>query len=159
MRRTTAARAARGMAAALFAVAAAQAVAAGPADAQQEANRRTVLAFYEKGLNEKDADAALAYVGDRYVQHNPNAADGRDGFRKFVAFLRDKYPQSHSEIKRSFVDGDYVILHVHVHAVREPGTRGSAIMDVFRLEHGKIVEHWDVNQPVPEQAANGNTMF
>ncbi len=157
MRRTTAARAARWTAAALFAVTAAHAVAAGPADARQEANRRTVLAFYEKGLNEKDADAALAYVGDRYVQHNPNAADGRDGFRKFVAFLRDTYPQSHSEIKRSFVDGDYVILHVH--AVREPGTRGSAIMDIFRLEHGKIVEHWDVNQPVPEQAANGNTMF
>ncbi|MCR4467447.1 nuclear transport factor 2 family protein [Burkholderia sp. SCN-KJ] len=161
--RTMAARAARWIAAATFAAAAAHAMAAGQdgaggADsAQQEANRRTVLAFYEKGLNEKDADAALAYVGDRYEQHNPNAADGRDGFRKFVAFLRDKYPQSHSEIKRSFVDGDYVILHVH--AVREPGTRGSAIVDIFRLEHGKIVEHWDVNQPVPEQAANGNTMF
>ncbi|CAN0645125.1 nuclear transport factor 2 family protein [Burkholderia cepacia] len=161
MRRTTAARAARWMAAALFAVSAAHAMAAGPTDArtdaQQEANRRTVLEFYEKGLNEKDADGALAYVGDRYVQHNPNAADVRDGFRQFVAFLRDKYPRSHSEIKRSFVDGDYVILHVH--AVREPGTRGSAIMDIFRLENGKIVEHWDVNQPVPEQAANGNTMF
>ncbi|RQR45075.1 MULTISPECIES: nuclear transport factor 2 family protein [unclassified Burkholderia] len=158
--RTMAARAAGWIAAATFATAAAQAMAAGVGgadSAQQEANRRTVLAFYEKGLNEKDADAALAYVGERYVQHNPNAADGRDGFRKFVAFLRDKYPQSHSEIKRSFVDGDYVILHVH--AVREPGTRGSAIVDIFRLEHGKIVEHWDVNQPVPEQAANGNTMF
>jgi len=152
-----AARSARWIAAATFATAAAQALAAGPDSAQQEANRRTVLAFYEKGLNEKDADAALAYVGDQYVQHNPNAADGRDGFRKFVAFLRDKYPQSHSEIKRAFVDGDYVILHVH--AVREPGTRGSAIMDIFRLERGKLVEHWDVNQPVPEQAANGNTMF
>ncbi|WP_208450567.1 nuclear transport factor 2 family protein [Burkholderia anthina] len=152
-----AAPAARWMAAAMFAATAVHAAAAGTGDAQQEANRRTVLAFYEKGLNEKDADAALAYVGERYVQHNPNAADGRDGFRKFVAFLRDTYPQSHSEIVRSFVDGDYVILHVH--AVREPGTRGSAIMDIFRLEHGKIVEHWDVNQPVPEQAANGNTMF
>ncbi|KWF12559.1 nuclear transport factor 2 family protein [Burkholderia cenocepacia] len=158
MRRKTAARACRWMAAAMFAVTAAHAAAAGGAgDAQQEANRRTVLAFYEKGLNDKDAEAALAYVGDRYVQHNPNAADGRDGFRTFVAFLRDKYPQSHSEIRRSFVDGDYVILHVH--AVREPGTRGSAIVDIFRLENGKIVEHWDVNQPVPEQAANGNTMF
>ncbi|KVC39409.1 polyketide cyclase [Burkholderia pseudomultivorans] len=158
MRRKTAAPACRWMAAAMFAVTAAHAAAAGGAgDAQQEANRRTVLAFYEKGLNDKDAEAALAYVGDRYVQHNPNAADGRDGFRKFVAFLRDKYPQSHSEIRRSFVDGDYVILHVH--AVREPGTRGSAIVDIFRLENGRIVEHWDVNQPVPEQAANGNTMF
>ncbi|AOI61328.1 nuclear transport factor 2 family protein [Burkholderia diffusa] len=156
-RAARAARWARWTAAAAFAATAVHAMAAGPDDAQREANRRTVLAFYEKGLNEKDADAALVYVGDQYVQHNPNASDGRDGFRKFVAFLRDKYPQSHSEIKRSFVDGDYVILHVH--AVREPGTRGSAIVDIFRLEHGKIVEHWDVNQPVPEQAANGNTMF
>ena len=124
---------------------------------QQEANRAAVLAFYEKGLNQKDADAALQYVGSRYVQHNPNAADGPDGFRKFIAFLKDKAPRSHSEIKRSFVDGDTVILHVH--AVREPGTRGNAIVDIFKLEGGKIVEHWDVVQPIPETAANANGMF
>ncbi|MGF6431761.1 putative SnoaL-like aldol condensation-catalyzing enzyme [Bradyrhizobium elkanii] len=126
-------------------------------EAQQEANRKAVLAFYEKGLNQKDADAALAYVGNRYVQHNPGAADGPEGFRKFIGFLREKFPNSHSEIKRSFVDGDYVILHVH--AVREPGTRGNAIIDIFKLEDGKIVEHWDVVQPVPENPANSNTMF
>ncbi|SFQ19386.1 nuclear transport factor 2 family protein [Variovorax sp. 770b2] len=125
--------------------------------AQQEANRQTVLAFYEKGLNQKDADAALQYVGNRYVQHNPTAADGPEGFRKFIAFLREKFPKSHSDIKRSFAEGDYVILHVH--AVREPGTRGNAIVDIFKLENGKIVEHWDVNQPVPETAANDNGMF
>jgi predicted SnoaL-like aldol condensation-catalyzing enzyme len=127
------------------------------ARSQAEANRQAVLAFYEKGLNQKDADAALKYVGNRYVQHNPNAADGPEGFRQFIAFLREKYPQSHSEIRKSFVDGDFVILHVH--AVREPGTRGSAIIDIFKLEGGKIVEHWDVNQPIPEAAANPNTMF
>ncbi|BEP64054.1 nuclear transport factor 2 family protein [Variovorax sp. V213] len=127
------------------------------AAARQEANRQTVLAFYEKGLNQKDADAALQYVGNRYVQHNPTAADGPEGFRKFIAFLREKFPNSRSVIKRSFVDGDYVILHVN--SVREPGTRGSAIVDIFRLENGKIVEHWDVVQPVPETAANSNTMF
>jgi len=127
------------------------------ASAQEEANRAAVLAFYEKGLNQKDADAALAHVGDRYVQHNPNAADGPDGFRKFIGFLREKFPNSHSEIKRSFVDGDYVTLHVH--AVREPGTRGNAIVDIFKLENGKIVEHWDVVQPIPENPANSNTMF
>ena len=124
---------------------------------QEEANRKAVLAFYEKGLNQKDVDAALAYVGDRYTQHNPNAADGPDGFRKFIGFLREKFPNSHSEIKRSFVDGDYVILHVH--AVREPGTKGNAIVDIFKLENGKIVEHWDVVQPIPENPANNNTMF
>jgi predicted SnoaL-like aldol condensation-catalyzing enzyme len=127
------------------------------ASAQEEANRAAVLAFYEKGLNQKDADAALAYVGNRYVQHNPNAPDGPDGFRKFIGFLREKFPSSHSEIKRSFVDGNFVILHVH--SVREPGSRGRAIVDIFKLENGKIVEHWDVVQDIPENPANNNTMF
>ena len=126
-------------------------------EAQQEANRKVVLDFYEKGLNQKDADAAIALMGDRYVQHNPNAADGPEGFRKFIDFLRDRFPNSHGEIKRSFVDGDCVILHVH--AVREPGSRGSAIVDIFKLENGKIVEHWDVVQAIPENPANSNTMF
>ncbi|MET3495420.1 nuclear transport factor 2 family protein [Variovorax boronicumulans] len=141
----------------LFVAACAQPGKAPIAQAQQEANRQTVLAFYEKGLNQKDADAALQYVGNRYVQHNPTAGDGPEGFRKFVGFLREKFPKSRGDIKRSFVDGDYVILHVH--AVREPGTRGSAIVDIFKLENGKIVEHWDVIQPVPETAANKNGMF
>jgi len=127
------------------------------ADAQQEANRKVVLDFYEKGLNQKDADAAIALMGNRYVQHNPGAADGPEGFRNFIGFLREKFPNSRSEIKRSFVDGDYVILHVH--AVREPGARGNAIIDIFKLENGKIVEHWDVVQAIPENPANGNTMF
>ncbi|MDF0522792.1 ester cyclase [Bradyrhizobium yuanmingense] len=127
------------------------------ASAQEEANRQTVLAFYEKGLNQKDADAALAYVGNRYVQHNPTAPDGPDGFRKFIGFLREKFPNSRSEIKRSFAEGDFVILHVH--SVREPGTRGRAIVDIFKLENGKIVEHWDVIQEIPENPANDNTMF
>jgi len=155
MRRTTLA--AFAAAAALLLCACAQTGPASTAQARQEANRQTVLAFYEKGLNQKDADAALQYVGNRYVQHNPTAADGPEGFRKFIAFLREKFPNSKSEIKRSFVDGDYVILHVN--AVREPGTRGSAIVDIFKLENGKIVEHWDVVQPVPETAANKNGMF
>ena len=123
----------------------------------QEANRKIVLDFYEKGLNQKDADAAIALMGNRYVQHNPNAADGPKGFRKFIGFLREKFPNSRSEIKRSFVDGDYVI--VHVHAVREPGTRGAAIIDIFKLENGKVVEHWDVVQPIPENPQNNNGMF
>ena len=143
--------------AALFLALASSSAMAATSEAQQEANRKAVLAFYDKGLNQKDADAALAYVGNRYVQHNPGAADGPDGFRKFIGFLREKFPNSHSEIKRSLVDGDYVILHVH--AVREPGTRGNAIIDIFKLEDGKIVEHWDVVQPIPENPANNNTMF
>ena len=96
-------------------------------------------------------------MGPRYTQHNPNAADGPEGFKRFIEFLREKFPNAHSEIKKVFADGDYVILHVH--AGREPGTRGNAIVDIFKLENGKIVEHWDVIQPIPEQAANNNGMF
>lgn len=126
-------------------------------NATLEANKKTVVEFYEKGLNQKDFEAASKYFGPRYVQHNPTAPDGIDGFKKFITFLREKFPDSHSEIKKVFADGDYVILHVH--AVREKGTRGNAIVDIFKLEGGKIVEHWDVNQPIPEKAANENGMF
>ncbi len=124
---------------------------------QEEANRQAVLAFYEKGINQKNADEALKYIGNRYVQHNSGAADGTEGFRKFISFLREKFPQLHSEIKSSFVDGDTVILHVH--SVREPGARGNAIVDIFKLEGGKIVEHWDVTQAIPETMTHSNGMF
>ena len=102
-------------------------------------------------------DAARKYMGSRYTQHNPVAADGPEGLKGFIQFLRDKFPNSRSEIKRVFAEGDYVI--VHVHAIREPGTRGRAIIDIFKLENGKVVEHWDVAQDVPEKAANANGMF
>ena len=122
-----------------------------------EQNKRTVLDFYDKALNKKDFAAAAQHFGPRYIQHNPGAPDGIEGFRGFVQFIKDKFPNSRSEFKRTFAEGDYVI--VHVHAIREPGTRGSAIIDIFRLENGKIVEHWDVVQPIPEKAANNNGMF
>ena len=125
--------------------------------AQEQANKKAVIAFYDAGLNKLDFDAAAKYFGPTYKQHNPGAQDGAEGFKGFVAFLKDKFPQTHSEITQSFADGDYVILHVH--NIRTPGTAGNAIIDIFRLEKGKIVEHWDAVQPIPDKAANSNTMF
>jgi predicted SnoaL-like aldol condensation-catalyzing enzyme len=125
--------------------------------ADLEANKKAVVEFYEAALNRKDLDAAVKYFGPHYIQHNPGAQDGIEGFKAFVTFLHDKFPNAHSEIKRVFADGDYVILHVH--AVREPGTRGRAIVDIFRLEDGKIVEHWDVVQDIPEKMPHNNGMF
>jgi predicted SnoaL-like aldol condensation-catalyzing enzyme len=128
------------------------------ADAQQmELNKKTVAAFYDAALNKKDFDEAAKYLGSHYTQHNPNAKDGPEGLKGFIGFLKEKFPNNRSEIKRSFADGDYVI--VHVHAVREPGTRGNAIIDIFKLENGKVVEHWDVVQPIPDNPANSNGMF
>ena len=140
------------------ALAAAIARPAAAADAAQlERNKKVVVDFYEKGLNQKDFEAAAVHFGPRYVQHNPLAADGAEGFKALLLFLREKFPQSHSTIKRVWAEDDHVILHVHT--VREPGTRGTAIVDIFKLENGKIVEHWDVRQDVPEKAANANGMF
>jgi predicted SnoaL-like aldol condensation-catalyzing enzyme len=128
------------------------------ADAQQmEANKKAVVEFYDLAINKKDFEAASKFLGPRYVQHNPRAADGPEGLKAFLAFLREKFPDYHSEIKRVFADGDYVI--VHVHNVPTPGSRGNAIIDIFKLENGKVVEHWDVRQEIPEQSANSNTMF
>jgi len=122
-----------------------------------EANKKIVVDFYEQALNQKDFDAAAKYFGPRYIQHNPLVPNGPDGLKRLVALLKEKFPNAHSEIKRVIAEGDYVVLHVH--AVRAPGERGRAIVDIFKLENGKIVEHWDVIQDVPEKAANDNTMF
>ena len=124
---------------------------------QLEANKKTVAAFEDAALNQKDFAAASKYLGPRYTQHNPNAADGPEGLKGYIAFLKDKFPNNHTEIKRIFADGDYVIAHDH--AVREPGTRGFAIVNIYKLENAKVVEHWDVIQPIPESAANNNGMF
>ena len=126
--------------------------------AQERTNIRNVEAFYDAALNAKDFDRARTYIGDYYKQHNPTARDGTEGLKAFIEFLRTKFPASHSDIKQAFADGHYVILHVH--SVRVPGTRGRAIVDIFRLDnHGKVVEHWDVVQDIPEKSANANTMF
>jgi len=128
-----------------------------PAHADPEANKKVVLDFYEKGLNQKDFEAAAKYFGPKYIQHNPTAPDGIEGFKAFIAMRKEKFPNAKSEIKRVLAEGDFVMLHVH--GVREPGERGVAIVDIFRLENGKIVEHWDVIQPIPEKPANNNGMF
>ena len=125
---------------------------------QEEKNKDNVVKFYNYALNDKNIEAAVPYLGKSYKQHNPTAKDGVEGFRNFIAYLKKNYPDSHSEIKRVVVDGDYVVLHVAVTG-REPNlTR--AIVDIFRLDtQHKIVEHWDVIQPVPEKSANNNGMF
>lgn len=120
-------------------------------------NKDTVIAFYEAAINNKDFVTAEKYMGSYYKQHNPLAEDGKKGFKKFIQYLQDTYPNSHSDIKRVMAEDDYVILHVN--SIHTPNTRGNAIVDIFRLEDGKIVEHWDVIQPVPDQAANDNGMF
>jgi predicted SnoaL-like aldol condensation-catalyzing enzyme len=124
-----------------------------------EANKVATVAFYKQALLEGAVENAFrTYAGTPYRQHNPLIEDEMEGVRKFAAGIMATHPDAHCEIKRVFADGDYVILHSHWHGLSDD-PRGEAVVDIFRLENGKMVEHWDVIQPIPDTAANNNTMF
>ena len=124
-----------------------------------ENNKANAIAFYTRALLEGHVEEAFrTYAGASYRQHNPLIEDGMEGVQAFVAWIKATHPEARGEIKRVFADGDHVILHSHWHGLSD-NPRGEAVVDIFRLEDGKIVEHWDVIQPIPEQAANRNTMF
>ncbi len=113
-----------------------------------EANaREIVLKFYDAALNEKNPEKARGFLGDTYIQHNPHVPDGIDAFLRFIKFRRDKFPGARNEVKRVIAEGDLVALHVH--SVVIPGSPGRQIVDIFRVENGKVVEHWDVIQEIP----------
>jgi predicted SnoaL-like aldol condensation-catalyzing enzyme len=122
-----------------------------------EANKKIVQEFYDLLINRKDFVSASKHIGRQYTQHNPLVADGPEGLNAFVDFLKLNFPEARSEIKRVFAEGDYVLLHVH--SLRVPNTRGRAIIELFMLENGKIIEHWDVIQEIPEESTNPNGMF
>jgi predicted SnoaL-like aldol condensation-catalyzing enzyme/acetyl esterase/lipase len=122
-----------------------------------ERRREIVTDFARLFYVERDVRQAFeTYVAPDYIQHNPGIADGRDAA---VAALQPMFSEPGREfrIKRILVDGDMAVIHVH--AIPEPGARGAAVFDMYRLEDGKIVEHWDAIQPVPESSANDHPMF
>jgi predicted SnoaL-like aldol condensation-catalyzing enzyme len=124
---------------------------------QEEANHRLVAEMYERVLKPLDSSSVDRFFASDYIQHSPMAATGAQGLKDFLDWARARSPQAEHRIKRMFADGDYVIAHVHV--IINPGDRGNAVVDIFRIVDGKIAEHWDVGQEVPAQSANGNGMF
>jgi predicted SnoaL-like aldol condensation-catalyzing enzyme len=123
----------------------------------EEANRRLVATMYERVLKPLDSSRVDEFFAPDYVQHSPLAATGAQGLKDFLDWARARSPVAEHRVKRIFVDGDYVIAHVHV--IINPGEAGNAVVDIFRVAHGRIAEHWDVAQEVPVQSANDNGMF
>jgi predicted SnoaL-like aldol condensation-catalyzing enzyme len=124
----------------------------------EAANAQVVTAFYDLAFNQhRPTEAARLYIGDRYIQHNPQVPNGAAAFYGYFEGFFREHPQSHVTIHRVLADGDLVALHLH--SQETPDDPGRAIVDIFRLENGKIVEHFDVIQTVPTTTANGNTMF
>ena len=120
-------------------------------------NKKNAIAFYQMAYEGNPARAVELYVGDQYIQHNPDVADGLQGFIDYFDRMQREYPEKSIEFVRCIAEGDLVALHTHQ---TWPGNDQYVTMDFFRFDdQGKICEHWDAIQQIPEKSANPNTMY
>jgi predicted SnoaL-like aldol condensation-catalyzing enzyme len=121
-------------------------------------NKRLAKECLDMIFNQKDPSAAVAkYISPNYRQHNPHAPDGPDGVIEYASGYIKANPNLRLEFKRFIAEGDLVA----VHSFLKPNSAdlGRSVVDIFRVENGRLAEHWDVMQPVPLQTANRNGMF
>ncbi|WP_331766738.1 ester cyclase [Embleya sp. NBC_00896] len=121
-------------------------------------NKQIAQGFFDLAFNDKlPVEAVAKYVGSTYIQHNPQAPDGSEAFIRFVTEFGTEFPELSMDFMRVLAEDDLVVLHSLMRT--SPDDRGTALVDIVRIRDGRIVEHWDVIQPIPETSANDNTMF
>ena len=121
-----------------------------------EKNKQNAIAFYREAYEGNPKEAVEKYVGDKYIQHNPLVVDGVEGFIEYFEKMQEEYPDKSIEFVRAVAQGDLVALHTHQ---AWPGNEHYVTMDFFRFVDGKIVEHWDSIQEVPNESKNDNGMW
>jgi predicted SnoaL-like aldol condensation-catalyzing enzyme len=120
-------------------------------------NKQNAISFYKMAYEGNPSKAANLYVGDEYIQHNPLVGDGTQPFIDYFERMDKEYPDKSIEFIRAVAEDNLVALHTHQ---TWPGDQEYVTMDFFRFDdNGKIVEHWDSMQEIPEHSANGNTMY
>lgn len=120
-------------------------------------NKQNAIEFYKMAYNGEPRRAVALYVGAEYIQHNPLVGNGPEPFILYFERMSSEYPDKSIEFVRTIAEGDLVALHTHQ---TWPGNDQYVTMDFFRFdENGKIVEHWDAMQQIPETTLNGNTMY
>lgn len=122
-----------------------------------EQNKQNAIAFYKMAYEGNPRKAMELYVGAMYIQHNPLVGDGKEPFISYFNRMAHEYPDKSIEFVRVIAEKDLVALHTHQ---TWPGNDEYVTMDFFRFdENGKIVEHWDAMQEIPESSTNGNSMY
>lgn len=165
LRRTLAAALVAGALTAAAAAVPATAAASSPVAARAAHGEDARLAYQKsvavqvlKGVFERgDTKVVDRYVRSDYIQHNPQAPDGKEPLKNLAQTFPQQFPDAKYDVKRVISEGDLVVVHSNL--VFTPGTRGWAVFDIFRFQGGKLAEHWDTGQEVPETTVNGNDMF
>ncbi len=122
-----------------------------------QSNKKNAIAFYQQAYLGNPTDAIAQYVGEEYIQHNPLVANGKQAFIDYFTEMANDYPQKSIRFVRAIAEDDLVALHTHQ---TWPGNEQYVTMDFFRFDdNGKIIEHWDAIQSVPDETKNGNLMY
>lgn len=122
-----------------------------------EENKQNAIDFYKMAYEGNPEKAVNLFVGEDYIQHNPLVGNGKKPFVDYFQKMAQEYPDKSIEFVRAIAQGDLVALHTHQ---TWPGNDEYVTMDFFRFDaNGKIVEHWDAMQQIPDSSLNGNTMY